>query len=177
MALLDDVLQTRAARGARAETEWVGLVRGMAAGHAVSLQRLYERASRPVFTLALRLTGDREAAEEATLEAFHDLWRHAERYEPQTGPVLAWVMSQARARALTSGRNASRGRQNERKVLAALRTLSPVERYVIEEAYFSDLTYAELATRLGQPLGTVEMRVGRALQKLRAALAEGEQAS
>jgi RNA polymerase sigma-70 factor, ECF subfamily len=53
----------------------------------------------------------------------------------------------------------------------ALDVLTPEERRVIETAFFSELTYLEVAERLDQPLGTVKTRIRSGLGKLRQALA------
>lgn len=60
-----------------------------------------------------------------------------------------------------------------RETLArAVATLPSSERQVIELAYGGDLTQAEIATRLGWPIGTVKTRTRRALASLRRALSE-----
>ena len=55
----------------------------------------------------------------------------------------------------------------------ALAELSHDERRAIETAFFSELTHAEVAARLNQPLGTVKTRIRSGLHKLRQALADG----
>ena len=62
--------------------------------------RLYERAHRAVFTFVMRITANRETAEEVTLDVFHDVWRRASRYQEADGTVLGWIMNQARSRAI-----------------------------------------------------------------------------
>jgi RNA polymerase sigma-70 factor (ECF subfamily) len=52
----------------------------------------------------------------------------------------------------------------------ALTRLTSGERQAIEVAFFSELTYAETALRLDQPLGTIKTRVRSGLAKLRLAL-------
>jgi len=52
----------------------------------------------------------------------------------------------------------------------ALDVLTPEERQVIETAFFSELTYQEVAEKLDQPLGTVKTRIRSGLGKLREAL-------
>jgi RNA polymerase sigma-70 factor (ECF subfamily) len=56
-------------------------------------------------------------------------------------------------------------------VRRALEDLAPAERQAIETAFFSEMTYSEVATRLGQPVGTVKTRIRSGLAKLRRALA------
>ena len=54
----------------------------------------------------------------------------------------------------------------------ALDVLTPDERQAIEAAFFSELTYGEVAARFNQPLGTIKTRIRSGLHKLRQALAE-----
>jgi RNA polymerase sigma-70 factor, ECF subfamily len=57
-----------------------------------------------------------------------------------------------------------------------LTILTPEERQSVETAYFSELTYCEVAALLKQPLGTVKTRIRSALGKLRLELAKGPMA-
>jgi RNA polymerase sigma-70 factor (ECF subfamily) len=54
---------------------------------------------------------------------------------------------------------------------AAIRELSPLLREVIVLREFEDLEYAEIASIIAVPIGTVMSRLSRAREKLRAALA------
>src|SRR5256885_1676148 len=82
------------------EDDWVRLVDLVAAGDQQALRALYERTHRIVFTLVMRICGDREMAEELTLDVFHDVWRRSDQYNPQGGSVVGWIMIQARSRAI-----------------------------------------------------------------------------
>jgi RNA polymerase sigma-70 factor (ECF subfamily) len=62
-------------------------------------------------------------------------------------------------------------KEQGRLLRSALDVLTPDERLVIETAYFSELTYVEVAARLNQPVGTVKTRIRSGLTKLRKALA------
>ena len=195
---LGDVLYAGRPKALVSEGEWVVLVQSVAAGDQGALHALYERAHRAVFTLIMRITANREAAEEVTLDVFHDVWRHASRYQEDDGTVLGWIMIQARSRAIDRLRFDQRkkrvqhepgdplpaaGTANPDDVIAfkrksqalraALAVLTPDERKAIEAAFFSELTYAEVAARLNQPLGTIKTRIRSGLHKLRQALAEG----
>ena len=166
---LGEVLYANPSRPLVSEAEWVGLVHLVAAGDQAALQGLYERAHRVVFTLIMRITANRETAEEVTIDVFHDVWRRASSYKEAGGTVLGWVMNQARSRAI----DRLRFEQQSQALRRALNVLTPDEREAIETAFFSELTYAEVATQLNQPLGTVKTRIRSGLLKLRETLAEG----
>lgn len=192
-ATLGDVLYARPATLAT-EHEWVVLVGSVADGDQSALHALYERAHRIVFTLAMRITVNRETAEEITIDVFHDVWNNAQRYDAEIGTVLAWIMNQARSRAIDRLRFETRKKRSgsgvfeppaepaadPRDVLqlreqgdalrAALATLSAGEREAIETTFFAGLTHAEAAALLNQPLGTVKTRIRSGLHKLRVAL-------
>ena len=178
------------------EQEWVGLVRAIAAGDEQALHALYEQTHRIVFTLTMRITGNRETAEELTLDVFHDVWRRASAYDPASGSVVGWMMNQARSRAIDRLRFEQRkkrvpdhadtsvtiapsssphdvldARDQGRVLRDALQVLTNDERQAIETAFFSELTYREVAAKFNQPLGTVKTRIRSGLEKLRQALA------
>ena len=56
----------------------------------------------------------------------------------------------------------------------AIEALTIDERRAIEMAYFDELTYAEVAERLGAPLGTIKTRIRSGLAKLRTLLPHEE---
>lgn len=195
---LGEVLYANLSKPRVAEGEWVALVRSVAAGDQAALHALYERTHRLVLTWAMRITGNRETAEEVTLDVFHDVWRRASAYDEKGGTVLGWIMNQARSRAIDRQRFERRKkrlpadtavsipiaaaagpddlvafRQQSQAVLSALAGLSPDERAAIETAFFAELPYAEVAARLNQPVGTIKTRIRSGLHKLRAALAAG----
>ncbi len=196
-ATLGDVLYPGRSRPRVPESEWASLVRSVARGDQVALHALYERTHRLVFTLIMRIAANRETAEEVTLDVFLDVWRRASAYDPANGTVLGWIMNQARSRALDRLRFDTRKKrsgdasdffeasaaddlqdmlelkQQGEALRAALGVLTADERQAIETAFFSELSYAEAAARLNEPLGTVKTRIRSGLQKLRRALAEG----
>ena len=176
------------------EQEWVTLVGSIAAGDQLALHALYQRSHRVVFTLIMRITANRETAEEVTIDVFHDIWRRASHYDAVNGTVLGWIMNQARSRAIDRLRFESRKKRSHsgdvqtlavvaadpqdvvqlqeqsESLHAALATLSPNEREAIETTFFAGLTHAEAAARLNQPLGTIKTRIRSGLHKLRDAL-------
>src|SRR5690348_1056103 len=197
-ATLGDVLYANS-KAPAPEEDWAALVQSIAAGDQVALHALYERAHRLVFTLIMRITANRETAEELTIDVFHDVWRRASRYDAANGTVLGWIMNQARSRAIDRLRFESRQKRHHagdmeppaevaadpRDVIelreqgealrAALATLTPGERQAIETTFLAGLTQAEAAARLKQPLGTIKTRIRSGLHKLRQTLtAEAE---
>jgi RNA polymerase sigma-70 factor, ECF subfamily len=197
---LGAVLYANSSKAVVPEAEWVALVQSVAAGDQRALHALYERAHRVVFTLTMRITANRETAEEVTLDVFHDVWRRASSYDEAGGSVLGWIMNQARSRAIDRLRFEQRkkrapsdmggpgaatitvdpddlvaSQQQSQALRSALNVLTADERQAIEAAFFSELTYAEVAERLNQPLGTIKTRIRSGLHKLRQALAERRQ--
>ena len=193
LATLGDVLYAKS-KAPVPEEDWAMLVQAIAAGDQLALHALYERTHRIVFTLIMRITANRESAEELTIDVFHDIWRRASRYDAANGTVLGWIMNQARSRAIDRLRFENRQKRSHggdeplaevaadpRDVLeqreqgallrAALATLTPDERQAIEVTFFAGLTHAEAAARLDQPLGTIKTRIRSGLHKLRQRLA------
>src|SRR5438552_18924096 len=97
---LGDLLFADQAKTPVSEKDWVGLVQTIAAGDQRALHALYERTQRIVFTLIVRITNNRETAEELTLDVFHDVWRRASTYDAAGGSVVGWIMNQTRSRAI-----------------------------------------------------------------------------
>jgi RNA polymerase sigma-70 factor (ECF subfamily) len=158
------------------------------------MRALYERSHRLVFTLAMRICARRELAEEVTLDVFSDVWRRSSDYDATGGTVLGWMMMLARSRSIDRVRFEQRQKRTAipreaedapaseppdpidaagmRAALGcALAALTADERHTIETAFFGELTYAETAVRLDQPIGTVKTRIRSALSKLRELLA------
>jgi RNA polymerase sigma-70 factor (ECF subfamily) len=179
------------------EQDWVSLVRAIAARDQLALRSLYEQTHRIVFTLIVRITKSRETAEELTIDVFHDVWRRAGAYDPDNGSVIGWIMNQARSRAIdrlrfeqrkkrtnTSGETphgatpdadpqyAYHLEEQGRLLRTALEGLTVDERQAIEAAFFSEMSYPEVAEQLNQPLGTVKTRIRSGLGKLRQTLGE-----
>jgi RNA polymerase sigma-70 factor (ECF subfamily) len=130
------------------------------------------------------MTGNREIAEEVTVDVFHDVWRRSAQYDPANGTVLGWIMNQARSRTIDRLRFDQRKKrvapsageptlrteeahphdllafkQQTEILRSALTMLTHDERQAIEAAFFAELTYPEVARRLGVPLGTIKTRI------------------
>jgi RNA polymerase sigma-70 factor (ECF subfamily) len=198
LTTLGDLLFGKCAKPPAAETEWTALVQRVATGDAQALHALYSRMYRIVFTFVLKITHDRETAEELTVDVFHEVWRRAPAYDPAGGPVVGWIINMARSRAIDRLRFDQRrkrlaipgepltpvdgddpvgriaAQEQRRLVRHALTVLTAGERQAIEAAFFSELTYAQVAAQLNEPVGTVKSRIRTGLSKLRRALGKAE---
>lgn len=176
------------------------LVLRIRAGEADALDTLYGRYGRLAFALAYRVVNSPEAAEDVVQDAFLTVWRRAESYQPGRGSVRAWLLTVVRNRAI----DMLRARESRPKVVAtlddissltagdddpadaalrgveasavreALASLPTEQREVVELAYFSGLSYPEVAERTGAPLGTVKSRMRLAMERLRGLLVAGD---
>ena len=160
-------------------------------GDAGAFAGLYDRHSRATYSLAYRMMGERQAAEDLVQEAFLQVWRAARSYRAERGSVRTWILSIAHNRGIDQLRStASRRRTQEKvepsptsqpseafaetwrnlqreQVREALRSLPPEQLKVLELAYYSGYTHMEIAELLDLPLGTVKGRMRLGLQKIR----------
>jgi RNA polymerase sigma factor (sigma-70 family) len=192
---LGDVLYAGPAQPLVPEKDWIDLVRSTAAGDYLALRDLYERTHRVVFTLIMRTISNRAIAEDLTLDVYHDVWQRASRFDGANATVVGWIMNKARFKAIDRMRFEQRSKQSEtgqspgllpidtpdyrdllqvkeqgRVLRRALTILAAEERAAIEAAYFSELTYVEVAARLSQTAATVKARLHAGLRKVREAL-------
>ena len=165
-----------------------------------ALAAFYDRHSRLVYSVALRVLRTSSEAEEVLQEAFVRVWSRAETYEPKLGAPAAWLTRIARNCAIDRLR-AKKVRQfvdapapepdatpiepstniTPEVVLAhstkafvvrgALNALPATQRTLIEAAFFDGYTHQELSERFEMPLGTVKARIRTGLLALRAQLA------
>jgi RNA polymerase sigma-70 factor (ECF subfamily) len=168
----------------------------VAGGDQSALAELYDMSSRVAFGLVLRIVGEPAVAEEVTLDVYTQVWRQATAYDSSRGTPLAWLLTIARTRAIDRLRSGKQDRQRsepleqadaikaatgdpeessalseqQRIVRDALAGLSTDQREVIELAYYQGLSQSEIASTLGQPLGTVKTRTRLGLIKLRETL-------
>jgi RNA polymerase sigma-70 factor (ECF subfamily) len=182
--LLTSALTTR-------DAEEAALLTRVGAGdHGAPLQWLYRRYEGRLYGYGLRRLGDPGLAEELVQETFLRLWQAAKRFDSERGTVRAllfgiaarvvadlWRRPSSRAHASDPPEIAVDDGATDDVVLAvtvrdAMMSLSPAHREVLELVYDQDLKLADVATRLGVPLGTVKTRAYHGLRALRTALEE-----
>jgi RNA polymerase sigma-70 factor, ECF subfamily len=166
-------------------------------GDQSAFSALYDRLSRPLYSLALRMLGDAGDAQDALQDVFLQIWSRAATYNPQQSTVFSWTVLLTRSRVIdrlrarkrrlrvvdsTTGDEdaevadastmesaADTADKNDEaaRVRSVLNNLPAEQREAIELAFFGDLTHHEIAARLGEPLGTIKARIRRGLLKLR----------
>src|SRR3954469_25162507 len=167
-------------------------------GDAAAFEAVYDRHATAAFSLAYRMTGTRNTAEDVVQEAFLSLWRSGARYDRTRGSVRTWVLGIVHHRAIDALRRSmvhdrrrasdegieerfearertdveAARRQEADEVGRALRTLPDEQSRAIELAYFGGFSHSEIATMLNMPIGTVKGRIRLGLDKLRGQLGE-----
>lgn len=177
-----------------ADEDLASLVEAQDAG---AFAALYDRHGRSAYSLAYRMMGERQAAEDLVQDVFLRVWSSAGSYRAEKGSVRTWLLSIVHHRGVDQIRStASRRRTQERmeataeaastgaqpseafaeawrgsqraQVRQALDTLPAEQLQVLELAYFSGYTHAEISDLLDLPLGTVKGRMRLGLKKVRA---------
>jgi len=156
-------------------------------GDQQAMGMLYDRYSKVVYSVALRVLRDSASAEDVLQDVFLGLWRRPETFVSARGSLGGWLAVVARNRAIDTLRRKRPSEQVEEVYLASPFNLAdeaerntmmqraraiilhlPLEqRKTLEMAYFDGLTHSEIAEITGDPLGTVKTRIRTALLSLR----------
>jgi RNA polymerase sigma-70 factor (ECF subfamily) len=173
-----------------AETD-SALLELVAGGDRAALGRLYDRYAPALLAAALRTLRSQGDAEDVLHDVFVEVWQQAGDYDARRGSVRAWLFLRLRSRALDRVRRASAkdlGLDGEmaaalpslsaedpalapdrERVRRALEALPAEQRSALVLAWFCGLSGAQIAERLGAPLGTIKTRLALGMSKLRAA--------
>jgi RNA polymerase sigma-70 factor, ECF subfamily len=165
------------------------LLTRMGQGDENAMEDIFRRYSGAVYSVALRVLHDTGQAEDVMQEIFLQLWRKPAAFVQGRGSLGAWLVVVARNRAIDLLRRrkpsdsvddvvlaspinvadeAERNTMME-KVRRVIADLPAEQRRSLELAYFEGLSHTEIASRTGDPLGTVKTRVRQALITLRKA--------
>jgi len=163
-------------------------------GDKGALEDIYARHASVVFHVAIRVTGDRAAAEEVIQAVFLDLWLRPRRFDPGRGSLHAWLTTVTHHRSVDRVREETARRRRElhsfhsrgtdlpsleetvatsigaEQVRIALDGLCEKERTAINLAFYGNRTYRQVATDLAVPEGTVKSRIRAGLAHLAVAL-------
>ena len=167
------------------------LVARVRAGDQHALSELYDRYSKLVYGVAMRILHDTGAAEDLLQDIFLQLWRKPDAFDSSRGSLAVWLAVIARHRSIDRLRqrrpetdieacvivsSTDLGNETERslvieKVRVVMNEMSPDQRTAMEMAFFQGLTHTEIAEKTGEPLGTIKTRIRSGLQLLRARFA------
>lgn len=160
------------------------------ANDQAAMTELFERYGGMVYSVALRVLNDTGQAEDVMQEIFFQVWRNPNSFVSGRGSLGAWLAVMARNRAIDSLRrrrptdsvddvvlasetdfaaDIERKRMME-KVRGVIQDLPAEQQRSVEMAFFEGLSHSEIATKTGDPLGTVKTRIRSALTTLRKAI-------
>src|SRR5438046_969771 len=157
------------------------------------LEALYDAYHRQAMGLAYRMLHDVGDAEEVVQEVFLSAWRSGHTYDPGRGSTHTWILSLVRNRSIDVLRARRRrpvqplaegvdppdssdvpaqavSNVDAETARAAMNSLPPEQKEVIELAYFAGLSHSEIAAKLAAPIGTVKGRIRLGLDHLRVAM-------
>ncbi len=166
----------------------------VADGDRTAFQDVYRRTCAKLLGICLRISIDREEAEDVLQEVYVTVWQKAAQFDPSRSSPITWLATMARNRAIDRLRASGRRiltpldlieepaddragaldglleAEDEHRISTCIDELTKGDAVLVRTAFFEHATYAELATRAGLPLGTVKSRIRRALSKLRGCL-------
>jgi RNA polymerase sigma-70 factor (ECF subfamily) len=172
------------------------LLRRIARGDRTAFTALYDRFSRPLYSTALHILRDAREAEDIVQEVFLTLWEKAPAFDQERGSAFSWAVTLTRNRAIDRLRLRRRRtellaaslpgdlgyasadesddsasalglKEHAAAVRSAVAALPAEQQRALTLAFFGGLTQQEIASQLGEPLGTVKARIRRGLLKLR----------
>ena len=172
----------------------LGLQRRLVAGSHPAFADLYDQYAAVVFGVAMRVTCNRQAAEDISQAVFLEAWEHADRFNAARGSWRSWLATLAHhggvdwvrrelAGQARDGTQADRGFERvpdvgeameslltAEQVRSELTKLPDIERTPIRLAYFEGRTYRQVARDLSLPEGTVKSRIRAGLHRMADAL-------
>ena len=165
-------------------------------GDGSALEALYARYGRVSYSLALRILGDVQFAQDVVQEVFLAVWKDAGRFDVSKAAFSTWLLSMTHHKAVDAVRREENLRKRrtssealtyreseapyvddevwtmlrQERVRSAMQTLPTPQREALALAYFGGYTQREIAGLTGIPLGTVKTRMLAGMRKLRGVL-------
>ncbi|MFO1313470.1 MAG: sigma-70 family RNA polymerase sigma factor [Burkholderiales bacterium] len=175
------------------------LLSRVAHGDQGAFAEFYALTAPHLYGVALRILKNVGAAEEILQEAYVNVWQHAGAYEVAKSQPMTWLTSIVRNRCLDQLRRREIGTvalaaddddapetdlpddrmtpvemllagADARSVRGCVDTLDAGPRQAIALAFYQGLSHAEVATHMGEPLGTIKSWIRRALGRLKECL-------
>ncbi|MEC3908920.1 sigma-70 family RNA polymerase sigma factor [Sphingobium sp. CR2-8] len=163
----------------------------------VALRQVYDMTSAKLFGVCLRISSDREAAEDILQDVYVKIWSRADRFDATRASPITWLCAIARNTAI-DWRRSVRGPatlpqesaalvaddapaadvvierdQARASMMMCLDQLEERQRFSIRAAFLDGLTYAQLADHMAVPLGTMKSWIRRGMQRLKECLGDG----
>jgi len=187
--------ETRLARSAATDPDELqlrALVARVASADQTAMGLLYDATVAKLFAVARLILRNSHDAEEATCDAYSQIWHDAHRYDVARANVIGWMLVICRARAVdllrrrrvrerVHDRHADdpqeslapaadellQSMQSSAQARKALEALPEIRRRAIAMAFLQDLSHEEIAAALQLPVGTVKSHIRRGLATLR----------
>ena len=179
-----------------ADADLPDLLTAVAKRDRAAFRALYAAQSAKLFAIVLRICRDRAIAEDALQDAFVEVWRKAESFDPARGKAAAWMATIARNRAIDQIRRRGRGPtigtggDEDQDALAAIPDLSqpkdggaemialaqcldrmePRDKEMVLLAYYEGYSREDLSARYDAPVNTIKTWLRRGLIALRGCL-------
>ena len=158
-------------------------------GDQQAMVSLFDRYSKLVYSVSLRVLRDPASAEDVLQEIFMQIWRNPNGFSVTRGSLAGWLAVLARNRSVDVLRRRkpsdsvedvvlsspfNLAEDSERRLLmekaqVLIARLPEDQQKTLEMAFFDGLSHSEIAERTGSPLGTIKSRIRRALLTLREA--------
>jgi RNA polymerase sigma-70 factor (ECF subfamily) len=174
-----------------------GILKRIAAGDRTAVQDCLDQYGGLIWSIARRMLRNSDDAEDAVQEIFVDIWKNAGKFDETQSSETTFVAMIARRRLIDRIRFANRRISPEsledvtiqpevrsdremqicieaKEAAAALKTLRPEQRQVIQLSIVQGMSQQEIAEATGMPLGTVKTHARRGLMMLREAIGLGD---
>lgn len=162
-----------------------------------ALRQVYDMTSAKLFGVCLRISADRDAAEDILQDVYIKIWNRAGRFDAGRASPITWLCAIARNTAIDWCRSSHQfglasedaaaqlvdaapladivieHDQHSERMFACLEQLDERQGVAIRSAFLDGLTYAQLADRMAVPLGTMKSWIRRGLQQLKTCIGDG----
>jgi RNA polymerase sigma-70 factor (ECF subfamily) len=179
------------------KTELYELVKLIAEGDKDAFVRFYDLTISRSFGVIMKISANKELAEEIASDVYMQIWRTASKYDPDLAAPMTWLIMISRSRAIDALRREKSATKNQyplnedydvsdentfgplaetldeencAKIKGLLDVLSKSERQMVVLAFYQGMSHNEIAKHTGKPLGSVKTILRRSQSALRSAL-------
>ncbi len=184
---------TPGSSGTAGRSDLDDMLLGAAMRDRAAFEALYRRTSPTLFAICIKMLRDRSEAEDLLQDVYVTAWNQAATFNPELASAMTWLGTIARNRAIDRLRRRrtqpldetsveeivdesptpaalAQLSQERQRLERCLQTLPDTQRKAVREAFFTGLSYPELAARMSVPLGTLKSWIRRSLMQLKICL-------